>query len=78
MMLIFYIICGFSIFVLSGLIMHFNRLAIYRRRIIRHFQTKQNIVFILSKDQESIIRQCFLEALKIEVCIGRLEEQKNS
>ena len=74
-MLIFYVICGFLIFVLSGLIMHFNRLAIYRRRIIRHFQTKQNVTFILSKEQEKTIKQCFLEGLKTEACIERLDEQ---
>ena len=57
MMLIFYIICGCLVFALSGLIMQFNRLAIYRRRIIRHFQHTQSkqvhLFYLKRKNKQS-------------------------
>jgi len=51
-MLIFYIIFGCLIFALSGLIIQFNRLAIYRRRIIRNLadsqqKNKQQVINII-------------------------------
>ena len=76
MMLVFYIICGCLVFAISGLIMQFNRLAIYRRRIIRHFSThtEQASPFVLSKAQEQTIKQCFLKGIKIQECIEKLEQ----
>jgi nucleoside permease NupC len=73
MMLIFYIICGCLVFALSGLLMQFNRRAIYRRRIIRHFaaQTSPDL-FILSQPQEEKINQCFLKRVSIQECIDQL------
>lgn len=75
MMLIFYIICGCLVFAISGLIMQFNRLAIYRRRIIRHLsglQTQTSTV-VLSKAQEQTIKQCFLKGIKIQECFEKLD-----
>jgi len=79
MMIIFYIICGCITFAAAGVIMQFNRLAIYRRRIIRHFTTlpqysTQETPFVLSKTQEKQIKQCFLKGIKIQQCIDQLEE----
>lgn len=72
-MLIFYIICGCLIFAVSGAIMQFNRLAIYRRRIIRHLaESHQKSPFVLSKKQEQQIKQCFLKGTKIQQCIEQL------
>lgn len=80
-MLIFYIICGCLVFAGSGVIMQFNRLAIYRRRIIRHLaesrpsstqHSNQNSPFILSKKQEQQIKKCFLKGTKIQQCIEQL------
>lgn len=84
-MLIFYIIFGCLIFALSGLIIQFNRLAIYRRRIIRNLadsqqknkqqcdqHNNQQSPFVLSKKQEQQIKQCFLKGTKIKQCIERL------
>jgi len=67
------------IFALAGVLMQFNRLAIYRRRIIRHFATlpqysSQETPFVLSKTQEKKVRQCFLKGIKIQQCIEQLEE----
>ena len=75
MMLIFYIICGCLVFAVSGLIMQFNRLAIYRRRVIRHLsaQTEQASPFVLSKTQEKTIKQCFLNGIKLQECIEKIE-----
>lgn len=80
MMLIFYIICGCAVFGVSGVIMQFNRLAIYRRRIIRHFTATpayqdQLAPFILSKEQEEQIKQCFLQATPIKECIEMLSAE---
>lgn len=77
MMLIFYILCGCVIFAGSGVIMQFNRLAIYRRRIIRHFaatppHNAKPTPFILSETQEQKIKQCFLKGLPIRECIEAL------
>jgi hypothetical protein len=73
MMLIFYIICGCLIFAISGLIFQFNRLAIYRRRIVRHFAKKsQRTPFTLSEVQEQQIKQCFLKGTSIQQCIDKL------
>jgi len=80
-MLIFYIICGCLIFAVSGLIMQFNRLAIYRRRIIKRLAdnrqssmqySDQKSPFILSEKQEQQIKQCFLKGTKIQQCIEQL------
>lgn len=80
MMLIFYIICGCAVFGVSGVIMQFNRLAIYRRRIIRHFAATpayqaQATPFILSEEQEKQIKQCFLQATPIKECIEMLSAE---
>jgi len=77
MMLIFYIICGCLVFALSGLIMQFNRLAIYRRRIIRHLSThtEQASPYVLSQAQEKTIKQYFLEGINIQECIKKLESE---
>lgn len=72
-MLIFYIICGVLIFAVSGVIMQVNRLAIYRRRIIRHFASKtQQTPFILSEYQEQKIKQCFLKGISTQKCLKQL------
>lgn len=72
-MLIFYIICGCIIFALSSVIMQFNRLAIYRQRIIRHFINAGNpLPFILTEQQEQQIKQCFLQGTSIQQCIDNL------
>lgn len=72
-MLFFYIICGCLVFAVSGLIMHFNRLAIYRRRIIRHFSAMTTKTpFVLSDNQEQQIKQCFLKGTSIQKCIDQL------
>ncbi|PKG37572.1 hypothetical protein [Psychromonas sp. Urea-02u-13] len=72
-MLIFYIICGCFIFAASGVIMQYNRLAIYRRRIIRHFaKSSQQKPFILSESQEQHIKQCFLKGISIQHCIEQI------
>ncbi len=72
-MLIFYIVCACIIFAGSGVIMQLNRLAIYRRRIIRHFaHINQKIPFILSDNQEQQIKQCFLKGISIQNCIDEL------
>lgn len=72
-MLIFYIICGCIVFAISGVIMQYNRLAIYRRRIIRHCSAhSQQTPFILSTSQEQHIKQCFLKGLPIQQCIEQL------
>lgn len=66
-MLFFYIICACLIFAVSGLIFHFNRLAIYRRRIIRHFSNQVGYSpFILTKQQEAYIKQSFLKQESIQ------------
>jgi len=75
-MLIFYIICGCLVFFVAGTIMQFNRLAIYRRRIIKHFSTSttynKKSPFILSSHQEQQIKQCFLKGISIVACIKTL------
>jgi hypothetical protein len=72
-MLFFYIICGCLVFAVSGLIMHFNRLAIYRRRIIRHFSAMApQTTFVLTEDQEQQIKQCFSKGTSIQKCIDQL------
>lgn len=84
-MLIVYIIIGCLIFALTGLIIQFNRLALYRRRIIRHLadseqtnklhsdqHNSQQNPFVLSKKQEQQIKQCFLKGTKIKQCIEQL------
>ncbi|WP_025563104.1 hypothetical protein [Psychromonas sp. SP041] len=68
-MLIFYIICGVLVFAGSGLFMHINRLAIYRRRIIRQLATNsKQMPFILSESQEQKIKQSFLKGLSVKEC----------
>jgi hypothetical protein len=75
-MLIFYIICGCFIFAASGVIMQYNRLAIYRRRIIRHFaKSSQQNPFIFSESQEQKIKQCFLKGLTMQQCIDQLKRR---
>lgn len=80
-MLIFYIVCGCVVFAISGVIMHINRRASYRRRIIRHFvaiqQNKQQSnaqppPFVLTEAQEQQIKQCFLKGLSTQECIDKL------
>lgn len=72
-MMIFYIICGCLIFALSGIVMQFNRRAIYRRRIIRHFAAQSAPkLFTLSKTQEEKIKTCFLQGVSIQKCIDQL------
>lgn len=69
-MLIFYIICGCIIFAISSLIMQFNRLAIYRQRIIRHLANNNpQTQLVLSANQEQQIEQCFLQAIPTQQCI---------
>ena len=73
-MLIFYIILGCIIFAISSLMMQFDRLAIYRHRIIRHLaKVNQQTPFILSENQELQIEQCFLQAIPIKKCIKQLK-----
>jgi hypothetical protein len=74
-MLIFYIICGATVFALSSYLFHRNRLAIYRRRIIRHLSdnTKQK-PYHLSAEQESKIKQNFLNGLSYQACITELKK----
>jgi len=79
MMLIFYIICGCITFAGACVLMQLNRLAIYRRRIIRHFAalpqySAPSPPFVLSTKQEKKIKQCFLKGIKIQQCIDQLEE----
>lgn len=72
-MLIFYILCGCFVFALSGLIMHFNRLAIYRRRIIRHLaEDSEQSPFVLSEKQEKKIKHCFSIGKPIQKCVEEL------
>ena len=72
-MLFLYIICACFVFALSGLIMQFNRLAIYRRRIIRHFSAMSSkTLFVPSNNQEQQIKQCFLKGTSIQKCIEQL------
>lgn len=80
-MLIFYIICGCFIFAISGFIVQYNRLAIYRRRVIRHLASHRSRVkserphqppIILSEQQEQQIKQCFLKGVSIPQCIEQL------
>lgn len=68
-MLLFYVICGVLIFAVSGLLLQFNRFAIYRRRIIRHFANTTKHTFILSKSQEKHIKRCFYKGVSIQICI---------
>jgi len=79
MMFIFYIICACITFAIAGVVMQFNRLALYRRRIIRHFNTMPqhqapNPPFVLSEKQEKQLKQCFLKGINIQECIEQLEE----
>ena len=77
-MLIFYIICSCLVFVISTVIFQFNRLAIYRRRIIRHFaQHSQHKPFILSDQQEQQIKQHFLRGDALKVCIHQIESNND-
>ncbi|WP_413699439.1 hypothetical protein ACLKMH_18555 [Psychromonas sp. KJ10-10] len=77
-MLFFYIICGCLIFALSGFVFHINRLAIYRRRIIRHFSKQTDYSpFMLTKGQEAHIKQCFFKGDSVQSCIDTLAEQVN-
>jgi len=72
-MLIFYIVCGVLVFAISGLLFQLNRLAIYRRRIIRHYcALSEQPPFILSASQEQQIKHCFLQGISIQKCIERL------
>ena len=72
-MLIFYIICGVLVFAGSGLFMHINRLAIYRRRIIRKLAVNsKQTPFKLSEPQEQKIKQSFLKGLSVNECIKEL------
>ncbi|MEJ6080665.1 hypothetical protein MT391_19355 [Vibrio sp. 1-Bac 57] len=80
-MLIFYIICGCLIFAISGFIVQYNRLAIYRRRIIRNLANQSSLTkserppqtpIILSDHQEQQIKQCFLKGVSIPQCIKQL------
>jgi len=79
-MLIFYIICACIVFMIAGSSMHFNRRAIYRRRIIRHYaqQPNQTLPFILSDTQEAIIKQCFLNRVSTQGCIDKINQQSAS
>lgn len=73
-MLIFYIICSCLVFLISTVIFQFNRLAIYRRRIIRHLaKQSQHNPFILNDQQEQQIKQHFLRGDSIKTCIHQLE-----
>ena len=75
-MLLFYILAGCAVFIIAGSIMHFNRLAIYRRRIIRHYsqQPDQASPFILSDVQEKTIKQSFQTGLSLQQCIEKLDQ----
>lgn len=73
-MLIFYIVCGCLVFFISALVLQFNRLAIYRRRIIVHFSKQaQHKPFILNDQQEQQIKQHFLRGDSIQICINKLK-----
>ena len=79
-MLIFYIVCGCVVFAVSGVILHVNRMAIYRRRIIRHFanlpeHSEKGVPFVLTEAQEKRIKQCFLNGDAIQLCIDRLDKK---
>ncbi|MDN2664803.1 hypothetical protein [Psychromonas sp. 14N.309.X.WAT.B.A12] len=72
-MLIFYIVCGVVVFALSSFLFHRNRLAIYRRRIIRDIsESSQKSPFMLSTQQEQKIKQCFLNGVTREECVNLL------
>jgi len=72
-MLIFYIICGVVVFALSSFLFYRNRLAIYRRRIIRDIsESTQQKPIILSNPQEQKIKQCFLNGVTREDCVNLL------
>jgi len=72
-MLIFYIVCGVIVFGLSSFLFHRNRLAVYRRRIIRDIsESKQQNPVILSTPQEQKIKQCFLNEVTREECVSLL------
>ena len=74
-MLIFYIICGVVVFALSSFLFYRNRLALYRRRIIRQLSDEsEQQPFRLSAMQESKIKQYFLDGLKYKECIKELEK----
>lgn len=70
-MLLFYIVCGCLLFIVSGFMMQVNRLAIYRRRIIRHFANTTKHVFILSDSQEKHIKRCFSQGVSMQKCIDQ-------
>lgn len=72
-MLFFYIVTGVLFFAVAGVLMHTNRLATYRRRIIRELakDTEQK-PFVLSEAQEKKIKQCFLNSVSREDCIKQL------
>ncbi|MDA7746565.1 hypothetical protein N8878_04455 [Psychromonas sp.] len=77
-MLVFYIICGCIVFALSGLLMQLTRIAIYRRRIIRHLSAtpphnSSSKPFVLSVTQEKQIKQCFLKGVSIQECIETIQ-----
>jgi hypothetical protein len=75
-MLIFYIICGVVVFALSSFLYYRNRLALYRRRVIRQLSNKsEQQPFRLSATQESTIKQCFLSGFSYENCIKELDQQ---
>lgn len=79
-MLIFYIICGVVVFALSSFLFHRNRVAIYRRRIIRDLGSRsQQKPFILTTQQEKKIKQCFFNGVAQDECVRLLisEQEKN-
>jgi len=72
-MLIFYIICGVVVFGLSSFLFHRNRLAIYRRRIIRDLsESSQQKPYVLTTPQEQKIKQCLLNGVTREECVSLL------
>jgi len=75
-MLLFYVLASCVVFIIAGSIMHVNRLAIYRRRIIHHYsqKTEQATAFILSDEQENTIKKCFKRGFSTQQCIEKLEQ----
>jgi len=72
-MIIFYIVCGLFVFVSSGLFMHMNRLATYRRRVVRYLASnRKQTPFILSETQEQKIKECFSRGFNIDECFEQL------
>lgn len=72
-MLIFYIIVGCLVIAIGSLILQFNRLALYRRRIIAHL-SEPNQPYKLTEQQERLIKHCFSNGDSLQLCIKRIKQ----